>query len=190
VRPVTGILLAAGRATRFGSHKLLATLPDGVPVGLAAARHLRAALPEMVIVVRPDDVALIEIFRSEGMTVVPCSDADQGLSASLRCGIEACRDASGWLIALADMPAIEVSTIAAVCDALKAGAPLAAPFHQGRQGHPVGFTSALREELLALRGDHGARVVIERHVAQLKQIAVDDPGVLRDVDTPADLATS
>jgi molybdenum cofactor cytidylyltransferase len=190
VRSFVGVLLAAGRATRFGSHKLLARLPDRVPVGLAAARGLRAALPDVVAVVRPDDALLRDCFVNEGIEVIVCAEADLGMSASLRCGIHACPDAAGWIIALADMPAIQVSTITAVQSALMRGATIAAPFYQGRQGHPVGFAAGLREELLALDGDRGARAVLERHAAQLARVEVDDPGVLQDIDVPADLPTS
>jgi molybdenum cofactor cytidylyltransferase len=190
VRSVTGILLAAGRATRFGGHKLLATLPDGMPVGIAAARRLRTALPEVVAVVRPGDTLLRDCFEKEGLEVIQCAGADRGLSASLRCGIEATPGAAGWVIALADMPAIQGSTIAMVQSALIQGATIAAPFYQGRQGHPVGFAASLREELLALKGDRGARAVLERHAAQLARVEVDDPGVLQDIDVPADLPTS
>ena len=190
MRPIVGILLAAGRASRFGSHKLLAILPDGTPVGVAAARALRAVLPEVVAVVRPDDVSLRDCFEKEGLEVIQCAGADLGLSASLRCGIQARADAAGWLVALADMSAIQGSTLAAVQSALMQGAKIAAPFYQGRQGHPVGFAAGLREELLALEGDRGARAVLERHVAQLVRVEVDDPGVLQDIDVPADLPTS
>ncbi len=190
MQPIAGILLAAGTATRFGAPKLLAPLPDGTPLGVAAARRMRTVLPDTLAVVRPGDEALAALLRREGIEVLPCATCAEGMSASLRCAIEARRDSAGWLIALADMPAIDVSTIAAVYAALLSGAQLAAPFYQGRQGHPVGFAASLRDELLALRGDHGARAVLERHAARLARVAVDDPGTLRDIDTPADITTS
>jgi molybdenum cofactor cytidylyltransferase len=190
VQPIIGILLAAGKATRFGAPKLLAPLPDGTPLGVAAARRLRAVLPDTVAIVRPGDEALSALLRKEGIDVLPCATCAEGMSASLRSAIEARSDAAGWLVALADMPAIKVPTVAAVHAALVSGAQLAAPFHQGRQGHPVGFAASLRDELLALHGDHGARAVLERHAAQLARINVNDPGILRDIDTPADLPTS
>ncbi len=90
-------------------------------------------------------------------------------------------DAAGWVIALADMPAIEVSTVRAVVGLLLEGALTAAPMFRGQRGHPVGFAAALRPRLLALSGDAGARPVLEAHPPQL--IEVEDPGVLYDVDT-------
>ncbi len=119
--------------------------------------------------------------------MIECERADEGMGASLACGVQAAAAADGWIIALADMPWVATATIASVRDAIAGGALLAAPFHDGRRGHPVGFGRACYRELAALTGDEGARAVVMRHARELQRIDVDDPGVLRDVDTPADL---
>ena len=59
--------------------------------------------------------------------------------------------------------------------------------HAGRRGHPVGFGKACRVELSALGADEGAKSVVAAHREAMVRIEVDDPGVLRDVDTPQDL---
>jgi molybdenum cofactor cytidylyltransferase len=110
------------------------------------------------------------------------------MGASLACGISACADADAWLIALADMPFVLPGTIARVAAALRGGAALAAPIFQGRRGHPVGLDRRFAPALLALTGDTGARTLLAQYDAQLIRVACDDPGVLRDVDTPADIA--
>jgi molybdenum cofactor cytidylyltransferase len=71
--------------------------------------------------------------------------------------------------------------------ALEQGAVIAAPFHGDRRGHPVGFCASLRNELLALDGDVGARGTLDRHSNHITRVDVDDEGVLLDVDTPEDL---
>ncbi|MEO8144697.1 MAG: nucleotidyltransferase family protein [Betaproteobacteria bacterium] len=186
---VVAILLAAGSARRFGSDKLLHPLPHDVPMAVQAARHLGAVFQQSVFaVVRPGAEALAVRLRSEGCTVVPCANADEGMGASLACGVRAAADAGGFVIALADMPFIRSSTIAAVRDALAAGAPLAAPYFRARRGHPVGIAASFREQLEALRGDEGARSVLDAHAAMLVKIPVGDPGAIRDIDTPGDLA--
>jgi len=191
---IVGILLAAGSGTRFGGGKLLAPVraaqddvASGTPVGVAACRHLLAALPESIAVVRPGDDALAAEFVRAGARVVECVRADDGMGASLACGVAAARHAGGWVVALADMPWVRPATIVAVAQALQAGAAIAAPLHAGQRGHPVGFARAHYAALTALRGDEGARAVIAAHRAALRTLDVDDPGVLRDVDTPADL---
>jgi molybdenum cofactor cytidylyltransferase len=85
------------------------------------------------------------------------------------------------------MPWVLPSTIARVAAAVADGAPVAAPFHDGMRGHPVGFSAACYATLAALTGDEGAKAVVAAHADSLARIDVDDAGTLRDVDTPADL---
>ena len=183
----TGILLAAGASRRFGGDKLLAPLPDGTPLGAASCRSLRLALPDVIAVVRPHDDVLAASLAAQGARVVRCERADEGMGASLACGVAASAGAAGWIVALADMPWIAPSTLRAVADAIAAGASLAAPEHRGERGHPVGFAASHRDALLALAGDEGARAILSRAGASLVRIDVDDAGVLRDVDAPGDL---
>jgi molybdenum cofactor cytidylyltransferase len=95
-------------------------------------------------------------------------------------------DARGAIIALADMPWLLPSTVARIAAALRRGAILAAPAHRGTRGHPVAIGAGYFAELRTLSGDEGAKKLLAAHGAELELIAVDDPGVLRDVDTQAD----
>ena len=190
----TGILLAAGRGERFGGAKLLAPLarpsgaiPAGTAVGVAACRHLLAALPTTIAVVRPGDAALAAALTAEGARVIECAHADKGMGASLACAVAADPNADGWVVALGDMPWIRPATIAAVKTALTAGHAMVAPALDGERGHPVGFARAFRSALLALTGDQGARAILASHRAALHCIPTDDLGVLRDIDVVADL---
>jgi len=92
----------------------------------------------------------------------------------------------GWLVALGDMPFVDQATLRALASAIEDGAGIAAPLFEGRRGNPVAFGALHRAALLALDGDQGARRLLER--APVTAIAVDDPGILRDIDSPADLA--
>ncbi|PVV27127.1 MAG: hypothetical protein B6D79_04015 [gamma proteobacterium symbiont of Ctena orbiculata] len=184
---IQGILLAAGSGQRFGRHKLLHPLPNGVLMGVAAAYHLVAALPNTLAIVRPDDVRLAERFEALGLRVVENSQAEQGMGRSLAMGVGASADAKGWVVALADMPWIKPETIGAVAQALSQGARLAAPVYQGRRGHPVGFGRQWWDRLQALQGDHGARHLLQAYPDELVLLSTDDPGILLDIDHQDDL---
>jgi molybdenum cofactor cytidylyltransferase len=186
---VVAILLAAGSATRFGSDKLRHALPHGVPLAVQSARHLKAVFDGGIhAVVRPEASELAELLQKEGCEVVTCPRAAEGMGASLACGAAAANPARGYLVALADMPFIRPSSIAAVRDALLEGAPVVAPYFHARRGHPVGISARFRDALLKLRGDEGARQLLQAHASELVKIPVGDPAVLRDIDTPGDLA--
>ena len=144
-------------------------------------------MSEVVAVVRPEDAELSMRLAAAGARVVTCPDADRGMGRSLAFGVSATAQARGWVIALADMPWVAPGSIEAVARRLEAGAALVATSHRGQRGHPVGFGAAYRAALVALDGDRGARELVQAADGLLELIEVDDPGVLRDVDSPADL---
>lgn len=186
---LTGILLAAGRGRRFdpaGSrNKLLQRLPGGELVVAASARHLLSCVPRVVAVVPPEDGGVHAALRALGCEVTVCPDADTGMGASLAHAIRHSLPAEGWLVALGDMPFVAQSTLAALRDAVEAGAGIAVPVHGGRRGNPVAFGAVHLDALLAMHGDQGARRLLRAH--PVDEVSVDDAGILQDIDTPADL---
>jgi len=185
---VLGILLAAGAGSRFGGGKLLHAL-DGVSIGARSVRNLRAAGLSVLAVVRPGSDTLTRLLEDEGCTVTVCVNATDGMGVSLAHAIAASEasNRAGWVVALADMPHILPATIHSIAGAVAEGALMAAPAYRGERGHPVGFSARLRDELLALSGDEGARAVLSRHHSELRLIECDDPGVLFDIDSRDDL---
>ena len=200
-----GILMAAGRGRRFDPlgqrNKLLQALPGGDPVVVASARKLLAVLPSVIAVVPPDDGGVAAQLAALGCDVTVCPDADKGMAASLvhaiRHSLLNSRTAAhlpahfpahfpdAWLVALGDMPHVAPATLQALAAALAAGAPIAAPVMAGRRGNPVGFGRVHLDALLALEGDQGARRLLQ--ACPVTEVAVDDPGIFQDIDTPANL---
>jgi molybdenum cofactor cytidylyltransferase len=188
LKAIVGLLLAAGSAKRFGSDKLRHELPHGVTIAVQAARHLKSEIESVFAVVPPNQNELLENLRAEGCKVSICENAAEGMGASLACAARAAGERTGYLVALADMPFIRPSSIAAVRDALSAGAPLAAPYWRSRRGHPVGISGQFFDELLSLKGDEGAKQLLAANEKILVKVPLGDPGVVRDIDTPADLS--
>lgn len=184
-----GILLAAGRGLRFdpsgAQNKLMQTLACGDIVAVAAARNLLTALPIVLAVVRPGADAVAAQLRTIGCEVIECPDADQGMGASLVHALSHTRNAAGWIIALADMPYVQPATCVVLVDAIKRGADIAVPTCDGRRGNPVAFSRTHLPELLRLGGDQGARSLLKTY--PVTEIAVDDSGISRDIDTAIDL---
>ncbi len=185
---IVGLLLAAGSASRFGSDKLRHRLPHGVAIAVQAARHLRSELDAVFAVVPPGAEELKALLQETGCKTVICENAAEGMGASLACAARAAGPADGYLVALGDMPFLRRSSIAAVREALASGAPLAAPYFRARRGHPVGISGRFYEDLLSLGGDEGAKKILERNAEKLVKIPLGDPGVIRDIDKPEDLA--
>jgi molybdenum cofactor cytidylyltransferase len=185
--PLVGILLAAGASTRFGGDKLLHRVDGATPMAALAARRLRPACDRVLAVVRPGSELLADHLAAEGCDVVVSDAAIAGMGHSLAAGVRASAAAAGWLVALADMPFIASATCCRVADGLRGGASVVVPEYQGRRGHPVGFSRRWATQLAALEGDQGARAILAAFPDAVVRCAVDDAGVLRDVDHPADL---
>lgn len=142
----------------------------------------------MLAVIPIGRAELRAVLEGAGCEALETDRTSSGMGASLAAGVEATASASGWIVALGDMPRLRPETIRAVKDALERGARIAAPFDaRGLRGHPVGFSKELREELLRLDGDVGAREVLARHADSVERITTGDPGIFVDVDTREDL---
>lgn len=182
---VAGILLCGGAGRRFGVDKLLA---GDEPIVARAARSLVAGAGNALAVIPLQRARLREVLEAQGCAILETDRTSEGMGASLAAAIEAAATADGWIVALGDMPLVDPKTIEALRRALERGAPMAAPYdRKGRRGHPVGFSKALREELLQLGGDVGARDLLARRADMVERIVTDDPGIFVDIDTKEDL---
>ena len=184
---IVGILLAAGKGTRFGSQKLLARLPGGDTVAVASAHVLQGALTRVVAVTAAEN-AVAKALRACGCEVVINPRADEGMGTSIAAGVAATmEDTEGWLIALGDMPYVLPATMAKLHTTLVRDGGIVVPTYQAKRGHPVGFHVRFRAALVGLEGDAGAKKIVAAHHREVNFLAVNDSGVIADIDTPADM---
>lgn len=184
----SAVVPAAGSASRFGGPKLIA-LVDGVPLlDRTLSTLLAAGIEEIVVIVPPDatwrtGAALLD--DSHVRTVIN-SDPSPGMFSSIQLGVQA---ATSMPIAVvpADMPFIEAATIRALLSQAEGGSAIVSPRFGGRRGHPVILPADLRAAILAAPRTSSLNEVLAAHADRFVNVEVADPGVLRDVDAPADL---
>ncbi len=91
------------------------------------------------------------------------------------------------MVSPADLPHLRAESVAELLRRMTApGAFLSVPVYQGKRGHPLAIAPALIPEILLLDPEIGLKQLRDRHEAELIEVPVDDPGVVSDVDTPAD----
>jgi molybdenum cofactor cytidylyltransferase len=186
----TIVVLAAGRGSRFegARHKLEAPIGGARGTQTVLGATLRHAIETQLPVVVVTNAALAPLAARQlaRRDIVELSDADalRGMGHSIATGVAERSGAPGWLLLPGDMPLVRPASVLAVAAALE-HYPVVYAQHQGRRGHPVGFAAELYSELIMLSGDEGARRLLVRYPAHGQD--VDDPGVLVDVDTVADL---
>jgi molybdenum cofactor cytidylyltransferase len=183
---IVAILLAAGQSTRFGEDdKLLADL-DGRPLILHAADYVMGVGAGRMIAVCGAQAGEIEALLSRlGFEIVINANAEQGLSTSLACGIEAAEQggAAAAVICLGDMPFVSAGHLHALLakfDPVRA--PIVASRAAGAAMPPAILARSCFDELRRGRGDKGARVLLSS--ADYVEAA---PEELADIDTIEDL---
>jgi molybdenum cofactor cytidylyltransferase/nicotine blue oxidoreductase len=183
---IGGVILAAGPGRRFGAVKQLAEL-DGRPL-LEHAVDAMLAVPaiERVVVVlgaaAEEISSRVELGEAEA---VICDGWNEGLSASLRTGVEALAGAEAIVVTLGDQPLVTPQVIAAVLDQFDTYSLAARATYAGRPGHPVLIKRELYGALADLRGDAGARDLLA--AAGVREIECGHLCRADDVDTPDDL---
>lgn len=183
------IILAAGSGSRFrqvagqDKDKLLAdcTGRDGAVRSVIeqVLVNLPPSLEKRVLVIREDRPQAIRMAQAYGCDFVQLDSP--GLGDSIAAGVQACPDLDGWLIVLGDMPFILPSSIEQVVAQISEDG-ISVPVLAGEYGHPVGFGRAFGPQLMALTADRGAKGLFTG--ARVVEVAVDDPGVVWDVDVP------
>ena len=176
----TGLVLAAGEGRRFGGPKQLAPL-HGRPLLAHAVATARAAGLDRVVGVLG---ARADAVRAEvdlaGVEVAVCENWAEGMSASLRCGLEAAAGSDEVVVLLGDQPGVGAGAVARV---RAAPGDAARAVYGGVPGHPVVLRAGLLARAGELAGDAGFRALLGGATA----VECGDLGDPRDIDTRDDL---
>ena len=165
-----GFADAAGERRSLFEHTLRQALASGLPVQ---------------VVTRPDNLPVLAACAANQVPVTLLASA--GLGDSIAAGVAATPHWQGWLIHLADMPFVGAEVFRLVADALRQHA-IVRPSYAQQPGHPVGFSALLRKPLCQLRGDNGARELLQGAAVHL--LPLEHPGVVQDIDLPSQLPAS
>lgn len=178
------VIIGAGAGTRFGGPKAMATLPDGRTfLDVVVATVQAAGLGPIVAVLPPG------VQAPAGVRVVTNANPASEQIASTRLGLAQLTNVavSAAVLWPVDHPFIRLETVLALLDgARRTGAAIVLPTHDSRGGHPTMFHRDTWRELMTV-ATGGARSVIQADASRVLRVAVPDPGVLRGVNTPADL---
>jgi molybdenum cofactor cytidylyltransferase len=188
-RGTAAVVLAAGRSSRMGRSKPLLEL-GGRTLLDRALDSLRSAGVRSIVVVLGDRAAAVRRGADlRGTTVIENTAYRDGMSTSLRVGVAALpADAERVLVVLGDQPFVSPETIRALATrAAQGDGSIFLPTFHGVWGNPVLFDVRLAPELDRLEGDVGCRGMFPHHPKEMREVEVDDPGILVDIDTPEEL---
>lgn len=188
VMSICAVVLAAGLSVRMGEDKLIMPY-DGMPLGEHILKNIKensTCFSQVLVVGRLQQTrAAAERF---GYVYIHNDEPERGMGHSLALGAMAAGECDGFFVALSDMPMLKSGTVYALCRAFEEDpGRIAVPVYGGRRGNPVIFPASFRAELSALSGEHGGRDIIKRESGRLLRVQAYDAGILRDIDTRADI---
>ena len=188
---ISAILLAAGESRRMGSPKALLHYQGQTFIERICTAFLTAGVDELIVVLgaRAEEIGRALPTHLALRSVVN-SRYSQGQLSSLMVGIGALSpESEAAIVNLVDHPLVSSETIKEVIDSYRAApVPIVIASYQGKRGHPVLFSSQIYGEILAAPLDQGAKVVVRKDPTRVREILLDDPGILADIDTPEDYA--
>jgi molybdenum cofactor cytidylyltransferase len=191
---VGAIILAAGSSRRFGDDKRKQLLPSGATVLQQTIARVAEVLDPVLVVLRFGDQPFLDELKAQisdpRVSYLLAPDSALGMAHSLGNAIHSVKTWDAAVVFLGDMPFVHSDTIQRILAAYeqhRKSDPIILPTVAGKPGHPVLFGRAWFEEIESLRGDTGARAVIDAHADKVIQIPVEDQGAMRDIDTPEDL---
>ncbi len=159
-------------------------------IGCTAEALRRGGVDRIILVSAPDDHELQQWAKRGGWELAVNPDASRGMLSSIQQGFEAAgRPATmlNLLVCPADLPLLRAETVARVLEASTLeDALLVAPVYQGKRGHPLAIAGERIRDIPNLDPDVGLRQLLLDHPEDLLLVDVDDPGAVRDLDTPGD----
>jgi molybdenum cofactor cytidylyltransferase len=194
---VIAIVLAAGRASRFGRLKQIEPVAHTCLLGITIENALQSEEIERVVLVLGAGAetvksTLADMIEDERIDIVINRDHERGLSTSLRAGLERARsrgcDAAVFL--LGDMPMIDTVIIDSVISHYRASdTELCYAKSSGHAGHPIAVGKKLFEEFMNIEGDIGGREIVRKHIGSALGVVVNNEGINHqlDINTPKDM---
>jgi len=198
---IAAILLAAGESRRMGSPKALLAIQGTTFLGRILETLATAPTPEIgpirvVLGARAGDIreASAPILQRFASRVEPIENPmwRKGQVSSLRVGLDGLEEtgAEAVMVALVDHPLVTPDTVAAIAAAWRSSPrSIVIPTFRDRRGHPVVFPRALWPELRNAPDQVGARAVVLAHHMEIREVPVDDEGIVKDIDTREQYAT-
>ena len=182
--PIAGIILSAGASSRMGTPKALLKFQGETFLDRLIRLFSAVSNPVIVVLGHHSEEIRTGSERSSQAIFVVNPDPARGMLSSLQCGLTAVPgDVQAVVFTPVDHPNVQESTLVYLVESFESeNAPVTVPEFQGEHGHPVCIARSLVAELLELPPSAQASDVIHRYKGQTTYIAVDDPGVISDID--------
>ncbi len=186
---IYGIILAAGEGKRMGKVKLTLPLGDKQLIEWVLRAVKYTPLDKYFLVVRPEDKEIIKTGEKWGAEIVLNPEYKSGMSSSIQKALLQIspEDLEGFFLILGDQPLITSEIINKLIKSFSPGKrEIVIPYFKNKRGNPVLFDIYWKDELMAVTGDVGGRVLVKAHPEKIKRVNISDETILFDIDQEKD----
>ena len=181
------MILSAGASSRMGRPKALLPYREGTFLEhlIQATRHPRIGVTRIVLGAGADEIRTVAKLDSSMVVLNP--DWQQGQLSSICAGLRSLEgiETDGMILCPVDHPLVSATLVSSLIEQFYSnGKSIVLPVYNSRRGHPVIFSSALYEELLAAPSDKGARAVVWAHAAEVLEVPTEEEGVILNINDP------
>ncbi len=186
---IYGIILAAGEGKRMGKVKLTLPLGNKKLIEWVLRAVKLTPLDKYFLVVRPEDKEIIKTGEKWGAEIVFNPECKSGMSSSIQKALSLIpsEGVEGFFLILGDQPLITSRIINKLIKSFSPGkGEIVVPYFKNKRGNPVLFDICWKDELMAVTGDVGGRVLIKAHPEKIKRVNISDETILLDIDREED----
>ena len=187
---ISAILLAAGQSKRMNGENKLTKKIQGSPLIKHSVKNILASSADELIIVLGYQKEIVEklIDKNEKIKFVFNKDFESGMASSIKTGIDNLSDKTeAFFICLGDMPMVSPDIYNQLIKS-KDNKEIIVPTYKGQQGNPVLFDKSMKEKVLDIRGDVGAKKILELGKAKILNLEINDQSIAKGFNTQDDFS--
>jgi len=185
---ISAILLTAGQSKRMDGENKLTKEIQGVPLIKHSVKNILASSVDELIIVLGHQKEIIEklIDKNEKIKFVFNKDFESGMASSIKTGIDNLSDKTeAFFICLGDMPMVSHNIYNQLIKS-KDNKEIIVPTYKGQQGNPVLFSILMKDKIMNIEGDLGAKKILEANKDKILNLAINDEGVIKNYNSVND----
>ena len=185
INKISAILLAAGQSKRMNGENKLVKEIQGIPLIKLSVKNILASSINELIIVLGHQKEIIEklIDKNEKIKFVFNKDFESGMASSIKIGLDNLSEKTeAFFICLGDMPMVNHNIYNQLIKS-KNNKEIIVPNYKGQQGNPVLFNKSMKEKIINISGDVGAKKILELNKDKILNLEINDQGVTKGFDT-------
>ena len=182
---ISAILLAAGQSKRMGGENKLTKKIQGVPLIKHAAKNILASSIDELIMVLGHQKEIVEklVDKNEKIKFIFNKNFESGMASSIKTGLNQLpTKAEAFFICLGDMPMVNLNTYNQLIKHRKKH-EIIVPTYKRQQGNPVLFSISMKDKIMTIQGDIGAKKILEIYNDKILNLETNDHGITKDYNT-------